>query len=240
MHITKEEVFLLAQQFKEQDRKITVSSIRAALGNRGSFSTISNHLREWRKEDRENLSAASDEEIPDPIRELGSQMVRAVWKAASNWSQQEIRAIKKVTAEQTKEFEEEVREAFQELEALQEKNSKLEEELTTVSSERNQLTQEAYSHSQVLGQLRGELEGAKTRCSDLEKHIQSLSERVTQETARAATAEAQLSRVENDLERERSRSQDLSDKLTKEAREAAMYREQVAQLQKTSSERSPI
>lgn len=232
MHITKEEVFLLAQQFKEQDRKITVSSIRTALGNRGSFSTISNHLREWRKEDRENSSAANDEEIPDPIRELGSQMVRAVWKAASNWAQQEIRAIKKVTAEQSKEFEEEIREAFQELEALQGNNSKLEEELALIRSQRDQLTQEAYSHSQVTEQMRGELETAKTRCAELEKQIQSLSERVIQETARAATAEAQLSRVENDLDRERSRSQDLSDKLTKEAREAAMYREQVAQLQK--------
>lgn len=232
MHITKEEVFLLAQQFKEEDRKITVGTIRTALGNRGSFSTISNHIREWRKEDREQSSAVSDEEIPAPIRDISTQMVRAVWKAASDWAQKEIRAIKRATVEQTKESEDEVREALQELEALQEKNSKLEEELTTIRSKRDQLTQEAYSHSQVLEQIRGELEGTKSRCSDLEKQIQSLSERVTQETARAATAEAQLSRVENDLERERSRSQDLSDKLTKEAREAAMYREQVAQLQK--------
>ncbi|RZM77814.1 DNA-binding protein [Leptolyngbya iicbica] len=232
MYITKEEVFTLAQQFKAEDRKITVSTIRTALGNRGSFSTISNHLREWRKEEREKSNNVSDEEIPAPIREVGSQMVRAVWKAASDWAQKEIRAIKRLAAEQTKESEEEVKEALQELESLQAKNATLESELSTIRSERDQLTQEAYSHSQVLEQIRGELEGAKSRWAELEKQVHTLSERVVQETARAATAEAQLSRVEKDLDRERSRSQDLSEKLTKEAREAAMYREKVAQLKK--------
>jgi chromosome segregation ATPase len=232
MYITKEEVFQLAQQFKDEDRKITVSTIRSALGNRGSFSTISNHLREWRQEDRETSNNVSDEEIPTPIREVGSQMIRAVWKAASEWAHKEIRTIKRVAAEQTKESEEEVKEALQELESLQAKNSTLEEELETIRSERDQLTQEAYSHAQVLEQIRTELEGSKSRTTELEKQVHALSERVTQETARAATAEAQLSRVEKDLERERSRSQDLSEKLTQEAREAAMYREKVEQLQK--------
>lgn len=230
MHITKEEVFKLAQRFKDEGQKITVSTVRTALGNRGSFSTISNHLREWRRADREKANEIRDEEIPDTIREIGSQMVRAVWRAASEWAQNEIRSIKRITAEQAKEAEEEVREALQELEALQEKNLGFQKELHTLQKERDQLQQEAYSHAHVLQQVRGELEGAKARCTELEKHGHGLSERVTQETARAATAEAQLSRAETDLERERNRAQELAEKLTNEAREAATYREKVAQL----------
>lgn len=230
MHVTKEEVFQLAEQFKEEDKKITVAALRASLGDRGSFTTISNHLRAWKKEERERANEVSDEEIPDTIRDVASHMVRAVWRSASEWAEREIAAIKKVCVEQTKEAEDEVKEAFQEVEALQEKYDYLTHELQAVTAARNDLEKQAIAREQKSDHLQIEVETIKSRCADLERSVNELSERVTQETARAATAEAELRRVEEDLERERERSKELAEKLTNEAREAAKYREKVEQL----------
>ena len=64
--ITKEDVFRTAQNiWDNQGKRPTQEAVRALLG-RGSFATISKHLKEWREEYKDSLTAPEAEEtIPD-------------------------------------------------------------------------------------------------------------------------------------------------------------------------------
>jgi len=48
--VTRDEVEFAAQCLIGNKKPVTVLNIRAELGNRGSCSTISRHLKEWKNE----------------------------------------------------------------------------------------------------------------------------------------------------------------------------------------------
>ncbi len=68
MAITKEEVFEAADAIEHAGEKVSSLRVREHLGT-GSLTTITGHLKEWRKAQRDN--AVQTEDLPQEIREAG-------------------------------------------------------------------------------------------------------------------------------------------------------------------------
>ena len=74
--IAPEEVWLVATQLKKENIRPTPNAVRKALGDRGSFTTIQEHLAAWNERQArsdaifENLPAASTEALADMLWEL--------------------------------------------------------------------------------------------------------------------------------------------------------------------------
>lgn len=68
--LTKEDIFAAASEIFASGKNPTQAAVRAKLG-RGSFSTITKYLNEWRSQQTEAEAIASDvENIPDSISAL--------------------------------------------------------------------------------------------------------------------------------------------------------------------------
>lgn len=76
--ITKEDVFDAASTIFANGKNPTQASVRSVLG-KGSFSTISKHLAEWRDEQTDSESlAVTTEDMPDQIRSLLNRTYAAI------------------------------------------------------------------------------------------------------------------------------------------------------------------
>jgi len=78
--ITKDQVFEVAREIRDEGGTVTIAAVRGRLGNTGSFSTYSRHLAEWRrKESPENKAPPTPASVETIARRLWSE----AWRLAS-------------------------------------------------------------------------------------------------------------------------------------------------------------
>jgi chromosome segregation ATPase len=233
MSITKEEVRAAAAKLGEARRKITVSAVREVLGNRGSFTTIANHLKEWRSlhDESKRQDVLNEDSIPTPIKELGGQVVRLVWRTASEWAEREINTTRKVAEARFLESNEELIEAMEQIVELEEK---------VVSLEGAALLEKQNS-SQIKAELKESnlsLKEVKERLQEAESLVTSLQSKNSHNQILLDNLQAQLTKSERTLEEERARSRELENrerdtlmKLTDEIRISAPLRERLSRVE---------
>jgi hypothetical protein len=72
--VSREQVVKAAEQLGAQGRPVTVTAVRALLGQTGSYTTISGHLKAWREQ-------RTGTQVPRELEQSLLGLVQRVWRA---------------------------------------------------------------------------------------------------------------------------------------------------------------
>ncbi|ENO8811895.1 DNA-binding protein [Photobacterium damselae] len=134
--ITKDQVFNAANAIKARGLEPTITLVRAEIGE-GSFSTISQHLSNWKSQDAEVVDAS---EMPPQAEEAVLQACATIWNLCQKESKKEVKAVKQEAADTVKMVKDDLEMATKENEELTEEVSKL-EKLLEISDKKAQQTE---------------------------------------------------------------------------------------------------
>lgn len=148
--VSFEEVALAAENILSKGENPTIEKVRLALGSRGSNSTISKYMSEWRSQSLPNKLAESSSSLPntpDPV----NRAVSAVWEQLQLEKKTEIEQIKEETQDKIKsltvtneDLQKNLEEIVNKCDELGTINSELKEELTQF---KNRYHEESKQHT---------------------------------------------------------------------------------------------
>lgn len=99
LRVTRDEIFSL---LTSTDGKMSFNEIRSQLG-RGSFSTITRYVREWRALQEERVANIPD--APDEVQAAANKVASEIWAAASRHLDERVEAVNKSFDSEREEFE---------------------------------------------------------------------------------------------------------------------------------------
>ena len=108
--ITREQVFAVADRLADQGIAPTVAIVRSDLG-KGSFTTINQHLGEWKAE---GLTAA----LPPAVEGKARESLAVLWEFAAREAGQTIERIREAALRDVSEMQEALEEAQRQCQAL--------------------------------------------------------------------------------------------------------------------------
>ncbi len=109
--ITPAQVFAAAQALADTEQPVTAQGVRDALGG-GSFSTISQYLRDWRSQAR---SAIYPMPMPPEVEAAATKAVASVWATACELARREIDTVQASAQAAIAEMSAQSQEALQEI-----------------------------------------------------------------------------------------------------------------------------
>jgi len=112
--INQEQVFAVAQRLTHEKRDVTVQAVRDALGV-GSYTTITNHLRQWREHSKPAPSAPP----PPEVHAVAANAAVALWTVAHELAQRDADAIRKMSQEEICRAQSQTQEGLQEIARLE-------------------------------------------------------------------------------------------------------------------------
>jgi chromosome segregation ATPase len=249
MAITREQILETASKLAEQGIKPTQTNVREALGG-GSFTTISEVLREWRQE-KDQTAQLQAVVIPADITDRTQVLIAQVWETAQSLAND--RLIKEREALEHKEalINAEIDESNKIIETLENEQAELTTQLDTLNNDNSLLitknnelenlnnslntqltTEKARSH-----QLQGRLDEQIAKIERLTADLATATANATQATKNAqehaqradqAIAELQAVNIEN--ARLQGKSDTLADQLTKSEALTANQAEKITSL----------
>ena len=249
MAITREQILETANQLQAQGIKPTQTNVRESLGG-GSFTTISEVLREWRA-DQDQTAQLQQVVIPSDITDRTQVLIAQVWETAQTLAND--RLVKEREALEHKEalINAEIDEANKVIETLENEQAELTAQLDTLNNENSSLitknnelenlnnslntqltTEKARSH-----QLQGRLDEQIAKIERLTADLATATANATQATKNAqehaqradqAIAELQAVNIEN--ARLQGKSDTLADQLTKSEALTANQAEKITSL----------
>jgi chromosome segregation ATPase len=134
MALTKDDIWAVADRLDAEGKAPTLAAVRKALGS-GSFTTISEAMREWHQRQKEKADKSQEAgPVPPDLDETVRRFAQEVWAKASEVSKAEIVKVMAEFADTKKEWERERLElealADDLSSALEDAQVKLEETLT--------------------------------------------------------------------------------------------------------------
>lgn len=197
--LTRELVWTVMDQLKAEKKSTSNRAVRVALGNRGSFKTLSPWMREWREKEDERFRL-SLLNIPDAIEEAVELAAKTIWKTAS-----ELASIQLI--EMGKRLEEQEAGHEREKEGYETDIENHEAAIATLKSERAALAQEVSSLQVQLAGLRSSLmEKTKDHEVALEK-VASLQARVGELSAESKDLREHLYKADRSIMNLQARSE---------------------------------
>lgn len=172
--LTKEEIFAAADAIAREGRQPRVADVHKALG-RGSYTTITDAMREWRESNKPAAAAAPDvapEAISGRLTALGNEL----WALARQTAQDELQKDRDALEEVKSSMYEQQRETAELADALSEDNERMKEKLSELSRE---LMSKDGKIADLMDKLHesqkglAALEGARQSVSD---HLRSVQE----------------------------------------------------------------
>lgn len=151
--IDKEKVFAAADRLAARGEAVTVTRLREEVGNTGSYTTLSAHLKAWRAH-----TAGEDdpERLPDDVAGGVLQLVRKLWQGlARRVDRREEQHSRRMEARLDR-LEHEVDGAAERLRALAERQQEQEQALT-------ELYQRDTERAAAVARLQAELERLRVR-----------------------------------------------------------------------------
>ncbi len=197
--INKEAFLTAVQELSERGDKITQSSIRERLGNRGSFTTINDWLKEWRQQHESQIKqAASLPMIPDEIKVVMNQL----WRTAIDAGKAQYQDAIKEYQDKRDEIIQEKHHLLSEIKRLQERVDGQQSGLTSFSDELNQANAElkaaqtlADERSMQINKLQTEVETCRqTAQTEIQKN-----QLLTQQAHRSANLENKHDKMNSQL-----------------------------------------
>lgn len=185
MAITREQILETASKLAEQGIKPTQTNVREALGG-GSFTTISEVLREWRQE-QDTTAQLQAVVIPNDITDRTNILIAQVWETAQSLAND--RLIKEREALEHKEalINAEIDESNKIIETLENEQAELTAQLDTLNNDNSLLTNK-----------NNELEN---RNNSLETQLNVEKDRADQATAQNNQLQAKLDDQNAKIER---------------------------------------
>lgn len=91
--VTIEDVMEAVKTLEKEGDRVTQLSVRHALGDRGSMSTIRDHLRELRS--RMAIDRQPAQELPSELKDAIESSMGALWEQAQSLARQDVEEIRK-------------------------------------------------------------------------------------------------------------------------------------------------
>ncbi|WP_126448220.1 DNA-binding protein [Sulfuricystis multivorans] len=174
MALTKEDIWAVADRLDAEGKTPTLAAVRKALGS-GSFTTISEAMREWRE--RKKMVADRAQEagpMPPDLDDAVSRFAQEVWVKATEMAKAEVAKLVHEYAEARKEWDNE----RQELEAVAEDmSSALDECHAQMEEDRaafNDLVRQRVEMEALVIQLKEQVRENEARIEELRQENQRL------------------------------------------------------------------
>ena len=157
--LTQEQVFAAAQRLTDDKHEVTVQAVRAALGV-GSYTTVTQHLRQWREQAKHVPSPTP----PPEVHAMAAKTAASLWAVAHEQAQREIGAIKILTQEQIAQAQNQVQDGLQEIGRLEQQlqqnqhhavdqQHQLDRLQEALKSAENQLAADRATHAHLVARL---------------------------------------------------------------------------------------
>lgn len=183
MALTVEQIHETADELAAKGERPTLAAVRTALGG-GSFTTISEALKTWRKAQSEEHELA-EVQVPDTISERTQALQAAIWQAAVAEAERRLNAERDAlqVAQETAAAEvSEAREAVQTLEAEAEQAKAEIERLQNMALEigaQHTKAQDKYENlkenkAAAEATAAAKIEGLEARLADAQRTIEAL------------------------------------------------------------------
>lgn len=195
MAITREQILETASKLAEQGIKPTQTNVREALGG-GSFTTISEVLREWRQE-QDTTAQLQAVVIPNDITDRTNILIAQVWETAQSLAND--RLIKEREALEHKEalINAEIDESNKIIETLENEQAELTAQLDTLTNENSSLNTRNNELENIVNSLKTQLQAEKDRAdqataqnNQLQAKLDDQNAKIERLTADLATATA--------------------------------------------------
>ena len=188
MAITREQILETASKLAEQGIKPTQTNVREALGG-GSFTTISEVLREWRQE-KDQTAQLQAVVIPADITDRTQVLIAQVWETAQSLAND--RLIKEREALEHKEalINAEIDESNKIIETLENEQAELTAQLDTLTNDNSLLNGKNNELENRNNSLKTQLTAEKDRADQLQAKLDEQNAKIERLTADLATAQA--------------------------------------------------
>lgn len=189
MALTREDIWEVADRLDAEGKAPTLAAVRKALGS-GSFTTISDAMREWHQRRKEKTDKAQEAgPVPPDLDETVRRFAQEVWVKATEIAKAEVLKLTREYAEAKKEWDRE----RQELEAVAEDLSAALEECQAKADEAGAaLADLAKRHAEAEAQVSALTEQAReneARIEELRQENQRLHDLLRQMVASGRTEE---------------------------------------------------
>lgn len=188
MAITREQILETANQLQAQGIKPTQTNVRESLGG-GSFTTISEVLREWRQE-QDQTAQLQQVIIPNDITDKTNLLIAQVWETAQNLAND--RLLKEREALEHKEalINAEIDESNKIIETLENEQAELTAQLDTLNNDNSLLITKNNELENLNNSLNTQLTTEKARSHQLQARLDEQIAKIEHLTADLATAQA--------------------------------------------------
>lgn len=195
----KNRVFSACEELVAQGKKPTITRIREIFGNRGSYGSISQGLKDWK------LQNTGETETPQPVQTQQSQGQAEIQSDSmlSNIFNDFNLVVSTINNIKTK-FEAQIAELRGELEAVIEDNNDLEERLFIAEKNEAEAKNLALTAEESRRNAEAEVKIVREFNARNEAEIKLLNEKIVELSSRLALAEANISKKKTSTDSETS------------------------------------
>ena len=195
MAITTQQIHSIADQLHEQGIKPTLAEVRKALGG-GSFTTISEAMKSWRQDNKEE-EQLRQVELPSGITERLQTLGADVWQTAVDIAndrlvkdREALESIKAKAQEAVKTLESEQADLLEQLDEVTATAEATAITAAQVTAERDVLTQTLSDTQHQLELERAKTVAAQAQLGDLRSSFDQQSKELSANISKVATLEA--------------------------------------------------
>lgn len=190
MAITREQILETANQLQAQGIKPTQTNVRESLGG-GSFTTISEVLREWRQE-QDQTAQLQQIVIPHDITDKTNLLIAQLWETAQNLANDRLVAEREALSHKEALINAEIDESNKIIETLETEQAELTNQLDTLNNDNSLLTHKNNELENLTNSLKTQLTAEKDRADQATATAQQLQAKLDEQTAKIERLTADL------------------------------------------------
>ena len=190
MAITREQILETANQLQAQGIKPTQTNVRESLGG-GSFTTISEVLREWRQE-QDQTAQLQQIVIPHDITDKTNLLIAQLWETAQNLANDRLVAEREALSHKEALINAEIDESNKIIETLENEQSELTAQLDTLNNDNSLLNTKNNELENLTNSLKTQLQAEKDRADQATNQATGLQAKLDEQNAKIERLTADL------------------------------------------------
>lgn len=190
MAITKDQIIETANQLASENIKPTQTNVRERLGG-GSFTTISEVLREWRQE-QETVTQLQAVVIPHHITERTQTLMAQIWETAQAIASERLANEREALAHKEALINAEIDESNKIIETLENEQAELTAQLDTLNNDNSLLNTKNNELENLTNSLKTQLQAEKDRADQATNQATGLQAKLDEQNAKIERLTADL------------------------------------------------
>lgn len=190
MAITREQILETANQLQAQGIKPTQTNVRESLGG-GSFTTISEVLREWRQE-QDQTAQLQQIVIPHDITDKTNLLIAQLWETAQNLANDRLVAEREALSHKEALINAEIDESNKIIETLENEQAELTAQLDTLNNDNSLLNTKNNELENLTNSLKTQLQAEKDRADQATNQATGLQAKLDEQNAKIERLTADL------------------------------------------------